>query len=393
MRILIPIFACIITCCTPPKKQEKEKNIQQKTSADSIVTPAIYHTNLYFPLLEGKNVALTVNQSSILSGIHLVDTLIHSGINVSKVFTPEHGFSGTVSDGEDVIYQKKKTNYDLISIYGKNKKPTQSQLAGIDIMVFDIQDVGVRFYTYISTMHYVMEACAEANIPVVILDRPNPNGSYVDGPVLKPKHRSFTGLHCIPIVHGLTVGELAMMINGKKWLKNGITCDLTVIKIKNWTHGTPYDLPVKPSPNLPNAHSIALYPSICLFEGTIMSVGRGTDFPFQQIGHPIYPDTTYSFTPKSTIGAKYPPYEGEVCYGLHWKNRPLKYHFSIQPLIDAYKKMPVKSFFNNYFNVLAGNTTLQQQIKDGKSEKEIRESWENELSSYKKMREKYLLYE
>ncbi|MEQ8904285.1 DUF1343 domain-containing protein [Ekhidna sp.] len=356
------------------------------------IIPGANQINKYLPLLQNKKVGLTVNHSSIVGFTHLTDTLINLGVNVVKVFTPEHGFTGTVSDGAKVEYDSTEASFELISLYGENKKPTIDQLEGLEMMVFDIQDVGTRFYTYISTMHYVMEACAENAIPLIILDRPNPNGSYVDGPVLDTALRSFVGMHPIPIVHGLTIGELVKMINGEGWLKNGVICDLTVIAMKNWDHQMPYSLPVKPSPNLPDDLSISLYPTLCLFEGTIMSVGRGTDYAFQQIGHPEYPDTTYSFTPISREGAKWPPYEDQKCYGRSWIGEEPTYSFSLQPLIDAYRKMNRDDFFNNYFNRLAGTNSLQKQIEEGQSEEEIRASWEPELSAFKEKRKKYLLY-
>lgn len=356
------------------------------------ILPGAYQTDEYLPLIEDKKVGLAVNHSSLIEDTHLTDSLQSLGVNIRKVFTPEHGFTGTVSDGANIEYDNEEAPFELISLYGKNKKPTPEQLEGIDIMIFDIQDVGTRFYTYISTMHLVIEACAENNIPVIILDRPNPNGSYVDGPVLDSALSSFVGMHPIPIVHGMTIGELARMINDEGWLKNEIRCKLIVLPVKNWDHSTPYSLPVRPSPNLPNELSIALYPSLCLFEGTIMSVGRGTDYAFQQIGHPDYPDTTYSFTPASREGAKWPPYEDQKCYGLSWIGKQPTYAFSLQPLIETYKKMNRDDFFNDYFKRLAGTNSLQKQIEEGQTEEEIRASWEPELSNFKKKRKQYLLY-
>ena len=363
---------------------------QERTSE---ILPGAYQTEEYLPLLEGKKVGLTVNHSSLIGSTHLTDSLLKHGIQITKVFTPEHGFTGTISDGVLVEYDSTESSFELISLYGKNKKPTDQELTGLDIMVFDIQDVGARFYTYISTMHYAMEACAENNIPFIILDRPNPNGSYVDGPVLDTALQSFVGMHPIPIVHGMTVGELAQMINEEGWLNGQAKADLRVVKMKNWNHRMKYSLPVNPSPNLPDDLSIALYPSLCLFEGTIMSVGRGTDYAFQQIGHPEYPDTTYSFTPKSREGAKWPPYENQLCYGKSWIDQEPEYEFTLQPLIDAYQLMNREDFFNNYFKHLAGTNSLQKQIEEGQTEEEIRSSWEPELSNFKKKRKQYLLYE
>ena len=363
---------------------------QERTSE---ILPGAYQTEEYLPLLEGKKVGLTVNHSSLIGSTHLTDSLLKHGIQITKVFTPEHGFTGTISDGVLVEYDSTESSFELISLYGKNEKPTDQELTGLDIMVFDIQDVGARFYTYISTMHYAMEACAENNIPFIILDRPNPNGSYVDGPVLDTALQSFVGMHPIPIVHGMTVGELAQMINEEGWLNGQAKADLRVVKMKNWNHRMKYSLPVNPSPNLPDDLSIALYPSLCLFEGTIMSVGRGTDYAFQQIGHPEYPDTTYSFTPKSREGAKWPPYENQLCYGKSWIDQEPEYEFTLQPLIDAYQLMNREDFFNNYFKHLAGTNSLQKQIEEGQTEEEIRSSWEPELSNFKKKRKQYLLYE
>ncbi len=370
-----------LVSCYQPNAEIREK-----------VKPGAYNLEEYLPILLGKRIGLTVNHSSLIKNTHLTDTLQSLKVNVSKVFTPEHGFTGTVSDGVKVAYDSVNASFELISLYGKNKKPSIEQVSDLDIMVFDIQDVGTRFYTYISTMHYVMEACAENSIPLIILDRPNPNGSYVDGPILEIKFQSFVGMHPIPIVHGLTVGELAQMINQEGWLANGVKVDLTVIKVKNWDHNTRFSLPVKPSPNLPNDLSIALYPSLCLFEGTIMSVGRGTDHAFQQIGHPDYPDGSYSFIPESREGAKWPPYEDLVCYGQSWIGTKPRYQFTLQPLIDAYQKMDRSDFFNDYFNRLAGTDQLQKQIEDGMSEAEIRKTWKISLEDFKQKRTKYLLY-
>ncbi len=377
------IYILLIFCSC---SNQAHKNIK-------VPIPGAYQFEKYLPLLENKTVALCVNHSSIVGRTHLSDTLLSMGIKVKKIFTPEHGFRGKMSNGAIIEYSKEQFPFELISLYGKSKKPSISQLEGIEMMVFDMQDVGVRFYTYISTMHYVMEACAERNIPVIILDRPNPNGSYVDGPVLDTAFSSFVGIHPIPIVHGLTVGELAQMINGEGWLKNKVKCKLKVIPIKNWTHQTNYSLPTKPSPNLPNDLSISLYPSLCLFEGTIMSVGRGTDHPFQQIGHPLYPDSTYSFTPISKEGSKRPPYEGELCFGINWFNQSPTYQFNLSYLIEVYRRMNHDDFFNDYFKKLVGTSLLQKQIEQRIPEKKIRKTWKADLDHFKKQRQTYLLYE
>lgn len=350
----------------------------------------------YLPLLENKKVGLVVNQTSVLNNTHLADTLLSLNVNVTQVFAPEHGFRGNADAGEKVKDGfDLKTKLPIVSLYGSNKKPSTEQLKDVDIVIFDIQDVGTRFYTYISTMHYVMEACAENNIPVIILDRPNPNGMYVDGPVLAPSLRSFVGLHPIPVLHGLTVGELAHMINEEGWLKGGVKCDLTVVKNINYHHKDRYSLPVKPSPNLPNDLSIALYPSLCLFEGTVISVGRGTYEPFQQIGHPDLKDMPYEFIPRRIDGmSKYPPHENEICYGIKFDKKPYSAGFTLKYIIDFYNKYDGdKAYFNNFFDKLSGSEMLAQQIKDGKSEREIRRTWQPHLDEYKSLRKKYLLYE
>ena len=365
------------------------KPIQQ---IEAQIVPGALQIHAYVEALQQKKIGLTVNHTSMIGATHLVDSLLKLGINVSKVYTPEHGYRGTVSDGAEINYENQNEPFELVSLYGKNKKPTKEQMTGIDLMIFDIQDVGARFYTYISTMHYVMEACAENGIPLMILDRPNPNGSYVDGPVLDTAFSSFVGMHPIPIVHGMTVGELAKMINGEGWLQDDVQCDLTIIPVKNWHHSLPYALPHRPSPNLPDDLSIALYPSLCLFEGTIMSVGRGTDKAFQQIGHPDYPDTSYYFTPRSWEGSKWPPYEDQKCYGISWSGQDQDYKFSLAYLIEAYQTMQREDFFNAYFKRLAGTDQLQLQIEAGLTEQEIRESWEKDLQSFKEKRAKYLIY-
>ncbi|MCJ8164910.1 DUF1343 domain-containing protein [Pontibacter sp. E15-1] len=349
---------------------------------------------LYLPQLKGKRVGLIVNQTSVVGQTHLVDTLLSRGVDVVTIFAPEHGFRGEADAGAHVKDAKDiRTGLPIVSLYGKNKKPSAEQLKNLDVLVFDIQDVGVRFYTYISTMHYVMEAAAENKKPILVLDRPNPNGHYVDGPVLEKAHQSFVGMHPIPIVHGLTVGELAEMINGEKWLEGQRQADLTVVPVANYTHNTAYILPVKPSPNLPNAQAITLYPSLCLFEGTNVSVGRGTPTPFQVIGSPYYTDKGYSFTPESTPGATNPPYKGQVCYGMNLTAPAKAQPFTLAYLLKMYKQSTEQDkFFNSFFEKLAGTAQLREQIKAGKSEAEIRASWEPALSDYKNLRKQYLLY-
>lgn len=351
----------------------------------------------YLPLIEGKRVGVVGNQTSIIGGTHLVDTLLSLGIDVRKIYTPEHGFRGTADAGAKVNSGKdEKTGLPIVSLYGKNKKPTAEMLQGIDVILFDLQDVGVRFYTYISTMSYVMEAAAENRIPVIVLDRPNPNGFYVDGPVLRTENKSFVGMHEVPAVYGMTIGEYAMMVNGEGWLKDHVTCDLTVIPIKEYNRNAIYELPVKPSPNLPNWESVYLYPTLCFFEGTNVSVGRGTDTPFQIYGHPDMRGD-FTFTPQSTSGASKPMFEGQRCRGEILLDYAHDYAINAKQLqlewiIDAYQQLKNKGFFKDYFRLLSGNKQMQRDIESGKSADEIRASWQNDLGAFKTLRAKYLLY-
>lgn len=358
---------------------------------------AAMQMNDYLPLLQGKRVGVVGNQTSIIGETHLVDTLLSLGVDVRKIYTPEHGFRGTADAGAKVNSGKdEKTGLPIVSLYGKNKKPTPEMLQGIDIILIDLQDVGVRFYTYISTMSYVMEAAAENDIPIIVLDRPNPNGFYVDGPVLKPENKSFVGMHQVPVVYGMTIGEYAKMVNGEGWLKGSITCDLTVIPINNYYRNAIYELPVKPSPNLPNWESVYLYPTLCFFEGSIVSVGRGTETPFQIYGHPDMRGG-YTFTPKSTNGASKPLLEGQRCRGenlleyaqdfVHNDNQ-----LHLEWIIDAYQQLKGKGFFKDYFRLLSGDKQMQRDIENGKSAEQIRASWENDLDAFKVIRAKYLLY-
>ena len=351
----------------------------------------------YLPELKGKNVGLLVNHTSMVGSSHLVDTLLSQNISITKIFAPEHGFRGTADAGEHVASDVDvMTGIPVISLYGKNKKPSKDDLENVDIVIFDIQDVGVRFYTYISSMHYMMEACAENGVKMLVVDRPNPNGDYFDGPVLKKEFRSFVGMHPIPVVHGLTVGELALMINGEGWLKDSVQCDLSVIKMDNYRHDMPYSLPVKPSPNLPNDLSIRLYPSLCFFEATDVSVGRGTYMPFQVLGYPdpIYGD--FTFTPVGIEGmSKNPPQKDKLCYGLDLRTESLSHQFTIKYLISFTRKAEnTAGLVSNprWFNLLAGNDTLLEKIKEDWSESEIKLSWKTELDSYCKLRDRYLLY-
>lgn len=371
----------------------------QLSAQPSPILPGAERPELYLELLKGKSVGIVANQTSILpqeGNKHVVDYLLEQGVSVKKVFVPEHGFRGDVDAGAKVNSSvDSKTGLPIVSLYGNNKKPTAQQISDLDLIIFDLQDVGVRFYTYISTMHYVMEAASENGKQVVIFDRPNPNGDYIDGPVLKKGFESFVGMHPIPVVHGLTVGELAQMINGEKWLKGGLICDLEVIPVANWNHQTPYKLPVKPSPNLPNDLSIRLYPSTCFFEGSIFSLGRGTEFPFQVYGYPDKKVGTFSFTPVSIPGmSTNPPYKDQVCYGVDLRNESMSHQFTLQYIIDALAKSGKgESFFKGYFNTLAGTDELKKQLLAGKSEEEIKESWQEDLNSYKIKRSNYLIYE
>jgi uncharacterized protein YbbC (DUF1343 family) len=395
---LITFF--LMTC-----KPEAEKVIYQTTppvTQTTTVVPASERIAVYHPLLANKKVALVVNQTSIVKGSHLVDTLLKLGVNIKVIFAPEHGFRGKADAGEVINDTKDtKTGLPIISIYGKKKKPSAEDLKDVDLVLFDIQDVGVRFYTYISTLHYVMESCAEFQKPLMVLDRPNPNGYFVDGEILNPAFKSFVGMHQVPTVYGMTIGEYAKMINGEGWLPNKATCDLTVIECKNYTHDSFYELPVKPSPNLPNIRSILLYPSICFFEGTTLSLGRGTEKQFQVIGHPAL-KSDFTFTPMPNEGAKEPPLKGEKCYGLDLSNMTTgsiikDKRINLSYLIDYYKKMTdadQKYFLdNNFIDKLAGSDQLRKQIIAGKSEEEIRETWKPGLEKFMMTRKKYLIYE
>ena len=342
--------------------------------------------------IDNKNLAIVGNQTSLVNDIHLVDTLLSLKQNIISVFSPEHGFRGTEDAGAKIDNEfDSKTGLPIISLYGKNKKPTSEQLKGIDIIIFDIQDVGARFYTYISTLHYVMEAAGENNIKVIVLDRPNPNGHYVDGPILEKEFKSFVGMHEVPIVHGMTIGEYANMIVGEKWIDD--SCELEVINMINYNRNDLYELPIKPSPNLPNSKSINLYPSLCLFEGTNVSVGRGTDKPFQHFGSPFLKFYSYAFIPKSGPGSKFPKHENKTCTGKNLENYPYLSSINLNWLIESFKQTSNKEdFFNNFFDKLAGTDKLRTQIISGLGEKEIRSSWEPGLKEFKKTRDKYLLY-
>lgn len=373
--------------------------VNDQTAESPLITGA-GKTESYFFLLSDKRIGIVANQTSVVGEKHLVDTLIHSGFDVVKVFAPEHGFRGEAGAGEDIESGiDKKTGIPVISIYGKKKKPAPDDLEGIEIMIFDIQDVGVRFYTYISTLTYVMESCAENHISLIVLDRPNPHGDYVDGPVLKSEFASFVGMHPVPVVYGMTIGEYALMVNGERWLKDSLQCNLTVIPCTNYDHHSRYILPVPPSPNLPNNTAVQLYPSLCFFEGTIISVGRGTDYPFQVIGHPDFVVGSFDFVPRDIPGkAMDPPYEGIRCYGhsligyaenVPDTNRKLNLFY----LLEMYKVLGTNhDFFIPFFDKLAGSDQLCKQIISGMTENEIRSTWEKDISAFLVVRKKYLLY-
>ncbi|MEO6347972.1 MAG: DUF1343 domain-containing protein [Aquaticitalea sp.] len=402
MRYLMLLFFLAITACnsTTKKNQVINENIVNPSKEDKTIISGANQTTDYLPLLKGKSVGVVANQTSVIfkgdTYIHLVDSLLSLNIKVTKVFAPEHGFRGVADAGEHIKDEvDAETGLPIISLYGDNRKPSHEQMKGIDVMLFDMQDVGVRFYTYLSTLHYVMEVCAELNIPVIILDRPNPNGHYIDGPVREEDVKSFVGMHPVPIVYGMTIGEYGNMINGEKWLDKGIQCKLTVVPLKHYTYDSEYDLPIKPSPNLPNSTSINLYPSLCFFEGTNVSCGRGTEMQFQIFGSPFLPKESFdfSFTPQPNFGAKTPKYQGELCYGRDLRNVNKLYEIKLDWLIEAYKLSSDKqTFFNNSFARLAGTKKLQEQIKNGVSIEDIKKSWGPGLESFRKVREKYLLY-
>lgn len=390
--LLVLVLAISVSC-------QQSKIIEKTTEYNGIILPGAYLTGDYLPLLTGKKIGIVANHTSLINNTHIVDSLISTGINVTKIFGPEHGFRGDHSDGKEISSNTDpKTGIEVISLYGDHKKPTNTDLQNIDIMLFDIQDVGVRFYTYISTLTYVMEACAENNIPLLVTDRPNPHGYYVDGPVLKQEFSSFVGLHPVPAVYGMTIGEYATMVNGEKWLKGEKQCALTVVKCVNYSHNSRYQLPVSPSPNLQYMEAIYLYPSLCFFEGTIVSIGRGTENPFKVYGHPKYKNSSYSFTPQPIKGvSENPPLKGQLCYGKYVgddaESIKTNGRLELSWLLDAYTNLGMNSaFFIKYFEKLAGTNQLREQILAGKSESEIRKSWQPELEKFKEIRKKYLLY-
>ncbi len=377
-------FQIVFSSCSAQKKDQTQIEV------------GATQTEAYLELLRDKKVGLVVNQSSLVDTVHLIDFLLESEIEVDRIFAAEHGIRGKADAGEIVKDDvDEKTGISIISLYGTNKRPTREQMDGLDVVVFDMQDVGCRFYTYISTMHYLMDAAAEYNVKVLVLDRPNPNGDYVAGAVLDTSLQSFVGMHPIPIVHGCTVGELALMINGEGWLPHG-KCDLEIIPVKNYTHQTKYELPIKPSPNLPNYRSIRLYPSLCLFEATNVSVGRGTLFPFQVIG---YPDSTFGdfeFIPRSIEGmSKYPLHENQTCYGIDFRSSDHYNSFSLNPFIEAYQKIEASEKFwksRRWIDLLTGDPEFYEKVNRGMTAEEITESWQPKIDAYQLIREQYLLY-
>lgn len=375
---------------------------QTNTSVSSKVSVGAAQFSEYLPLLKGKNIALVVNQTSIVGKTNLLDTLLKMNINVVKLFVPEHGFRGKADAGATIENEvDDATKVPIISLYRKEKQPTSTELKDVDIVIYDLQDVGVRFYTYISTLEYVMVSCIQNNKELIILDRPNPNGFYVDGPVLELKYQSFVGRQTIPVVYGMTVGEYAKMLIGENWIPNSSSLKMSIVPCKNYTHKTLYELPVPPSPNLKNIQAIYLYPSLCFFEGTVVSVGRGTEMPFQQWGHPKYKDfLPYNFIPKANLGASKPLLEGQICFGRRNDEsaekilKQLEGKLQLKWLIEAYNLYPEKTtFFNDFFDKLSGNNALKMQIINGLSERKIRATWQPKLKEFKKIRKKYLLYE
>jgi uncharacterized protein YbbC (DUF1343 family) len=419
LSLIMMVFLTIVSCKTSKSVNYSipaETTIKSKIKSTKFLTGAD-NVKSYLSLLKNKKVGIVSNQTGMISydSIHTVfDTVSESHIDVVsrkklhivdyitqktkidliKIYAPEHGFRGTADAGELIIDGKDtKTGLPIVSLYGNNKKPSVEQLEGIEVVVFDIQDVGARFYTYISSLHYIMEACAENNIELIILDRPNPNGGIVDGPILEKDYSSFVGMHPIPILHGMTIGEYALMINGQKWLKDSIQCPLKIVPCENYHRSMPYKLPVKPSPNLPNDQAINLYASLCLFEGTNVSVGRGTDKQFQIYGSPFLPNIDFCFTPAPNVGAKDPLYNGRDCFGEDLSKIPMVKQLELKWLIKAYNETEDKSkFFNSFFTKLAGTKKLQQQIEAGIPEAEIRATWQNDLEKFKVMRNEYLIY-
>jgi hypothetical protein len=389
------IFLLLISSCASGQSAEV-----QEINPTNALRLGSERTEVYLPQLRDQKIALVANQTSLVAGRHLLDTLLSLGLNVQKVFSPEHGFRGEANAGEHVATERDpETGLPIVSLYGKNKKPTAEQMKGLDAVLFDIQDVGVRFYTYISTLHYVMEACAENKVKLIVLDRPNPNGHYVDGPVLDSGFTSFVGMHPVPIVHGMTIGEYAQMINGEFWLKDSLQCALEVIACEGYTHAMPYSLPVRPSPNLRSDLAIRLYPGLCLLEATEVTVGRGTEGPFERYGHPAFPDSLpATFVPQPDFGAKDPSHKGIRCYGYDYQKLPLPAadKIDLQPLFNSYQLLKGDLFAGKstrMFFLLCGTDSLLQQLQAGLEEAEIRASWSVALENYRNnIRPKYLIY-
>lgn len=406
IRILfntICLLSILSACNESPSAQSVGRsNDNYKVKIVDYPKPGASEFTKYLPLLHEKKVGLVVNKSSQVNGSHLVDALISEKVQITTIFAPEHGFRGDADAGQKVDSETDvKTGLPIYSLYGKNKKPPSQQLSNVDVIVFDLQDVGVRFYTYLSTLHYVMEAAAENDIPVIILDRPNPNGFYTAGPVLEVAHQSFVGLHPVPIVTGLTIGEYGMMINGEGWLDHQITCDLTVVQCPTYRHNQTFELPIAPSPNLPNHRSVLLYPSLCLFEGTTVSVGRGTSAPFQQIGHPELQEMEHHFVPKSSYGSKYPKHENVYCFGIDFTEVPidtiisntLDLSYLIQFSEECQKSHTPFFNPNNFFEKLAGTITVRNSLMKNIPLHQLQESWQTELEGFIEAKKKYLLYE
>lgn len=404
------LWLCICFSCVNHAKEKTTTNESLQVTTDTLTNvginpdflPAANHLDSWEKYIKDKKIGLVANQTTVVadgmgSYKHLADVLLEKNYDLVKVFAPEHGFRGTADAGEIVKDGvDTKTGLPIISLYGSNKKPTKEQIEDLDILIFDIQDVGARFYTYISTLHYIMQAAAENNIKVLVLDRPNPNIQMVDGPVLQDAHTSFIGMHKIPVVHGMTIAEYASMVNREGWLGDGLHCDLQVVKMKGYQRDMTYVLPIKPSPNLPNEQAINLYPSTCFFEGTILSEGRGTDLQFQVFGSPKLPKDkyTYTFTPVENEGSKHPKFKNTLCYGMDLSNEPKLDKLHLEWLIQAYQDYPKKDeFFTDFFTLLAGTKSLQKQIEDGWSAEQIRDSWQADLLDFKQLREKYLLYD
>jgi len=418
ISLLLILVGCSTTKNNVVSNTDKKPLPSSTNTKDRKFKTGAKNFESYLPILKDKRVGIVTNQTGIFKSIpiiehrssslyptenkgsiniSIVDYLLEQNINLQKIYAPEHGFRGTADAGELIVDGKDtKTNLPIISLYGNNKKPKPEQLEGIDILVFDLQDVGARFYTYISSLHYVMEACAENNIPLLVLDRPNPNGTIIDGPILEKEHTSFVGMHEIPVLHGMTIGEYAKMINGEKWLINSLQCNLTIIPCLNYSRDMKYSLPVKPSPNLPNDQSINLYASLCFFEGTNVSLGRGTEKQFQIYGSPFLPESEFdfSFTPKPNFGAKDPVHNGKLCFGEDLTEIRKVHRLELKWLLKAYENTADKTvFFTDFFTKLAGTKKLREQIEAGMTEKEIRKTWQKGLEQFKEVRKKYLIYE